>query len=263
MIKTPKTSCVKQPLNLGSSETTREASLLNFSDYQTFGKPEQISRNDSDFWAWFIGFCEGDGSFIQTKNRVILIINQADPQLLHKIRTKLGFGNILKYTESGRVYHRFSVSSRDNVLRLIHLFNGNIILDKVYLRFLSWVERANQLWNFGISVKPTRPEFTLNNSWLSGFIEADGGFNARVRSYKRAALRYRLDIKFYITQQGEAATLLGIIDLLESKSKVQNIFQNSRVYNRIEITSLLSLSILIKYLDRYPCKGKKAVLIKQ
>jgi len=263
LILKPDSSCVKQPLFLGSSETTREASLFDFSYYQNHGNPEQIPSQDPDFLAWFVGFSEGDGSFICDNQRLFFIINQADCQLLSKIRTKLGFGSVRKYIYEGRVYHRFQVSDRRNLLRLIYLFNGNLVLDKVYKRFARWVSKANQLWKLEISIRSSNPEVELNNAWLSGFIEADGGFSARVRSNKRFVLGYQLQMKFYITQKGEEETLLRILDLLESKARVQHFWQKSRLYNRIEVMSFSSHSILIRYLDRYPCKGKTNVLIKR
>jgi hypothetical protein len=263
MIFEPNSSCVKQPLFLGSSETTREASFFDFSHYQNHGNPEQIPFQDPNFLAWFVGFCEGDGSFICDNRRLIFLINQADRQLLSKIRTKLGFGSVRKYISEGRVFHRFQVSGRQNLLRLIYLFNGNLVLDKVYKRFAIWVSKANQLWKLEISIRSSKPEVGLNNAWLSGFIEAEGGFYARVRSNKRFALGYQLQMKFYITQEGEEETLLRFLDLLESKARMQHFWQDSRLYNRIEVMSFSSHSILIRYLDCYPCKGKTNVLIKR
>lgn len=54
-------------LKLDSSETTREAPLNKsfcFNAYFTYFKPEHIKSNNYRFLEWFIGFSEGDGSFI-------------------------------------------------------------------------------------------------------------------------------------------------------------------------------------------------------
>lgn len=312
MIKKSNSSCIKQPLllsehsseYLGSSETTREASFFDFSDYQTHGKPNHIKSEQLgplslssdqrtktnqtyyDFLIWFIGFSEGDGSFFFTKNCLFFYINQKEAQVLYQIRTKLGFGVTRNYTQDNKSYYRFSVSNKKNILRLIHLFNGNIVLDKVQRRFEQWVAKANSLWKLNISVKQTKPEISLTNSWLAGFIQAEGGFYARVRKNSKMTTGYKLEMKFYITQKGELEALKFIKDLLKSKgsvrpTKVQQFsqkpassfselkgFQNVDLtepdyvsYNRIEICSFLSHAILIDYLGRYPCKGEKNIVL--
>ena len=257
----------KQPPYLGSSETTREASLFNFSNYQMSEKPNHIKSEQNqtyyDFLIWFIGFTEGDGSFICTEKRLCFFINQKDPKVLYKIKKQLGFGFVRQYSQNEKVYFRFAVTNKQNVLRLIHLFNGNLVLDHVYKRFEKWVDKANHLWQSNIIVKQTKPEVNLKNAWLSGFIEAEGGFYARIRKRPQMLVGYQLIMKFYITQKEETNILKCIVDLLESKVSVNSFHQNSAFYNRIEINSFLSHTILVKYLERYPCKGEKGVLIKR
>jgi hypothetical protein len=67
----------KQPSNLGSSETTREAPLFKKSqfDFSFIFKtlPDHIKITDVKFLQWFIGFSEGDGSFIISKTIVALL----------------------------------------------------------------------------------------------------------------------------------------------------------------------------------------------
>jgi hypothetical protein len=256
---------------LGSSETTREASFFDLNNYQPLGNSKFIdqseissmilNQNSKNFLTWFIGFSEGDGSFFFTEKRLFFVINQKKPKVLYKIRKELGFGSIREYIQNEKTYYRFEISSKQNVLRLISLFNGNIVLDKVYDKFQKWVNKANQLWEVGIFVKQKQPKITLNDGWLSGFIEADGGFYARVRKNSKMVVGYQLQMKFYITQQNELETLNKIKDLLESNTNIRQIYQKSRIYNRLEIMSFLSHSILINYLERYPCKGEKNVLI--
>lgn len=75
----------------GSSETTREALNFNFFEYAII-KPDHIKKIDISFLEWFIGFTEGNGRFIITKqkpNRIFFCINQQDGQLLFKIKKNL------------------------------------------------------------------------------------------------------------------------------------------------------------------------------
>jgi hypothetical protein len=60
----------KQPSNLGSSETTREAPLFKKSHlflYFQNAQPDHIKITDVKFLQWFIGFSEGDGSLLFLK----------------------------------------------------------------------------------------------------------------------------------------------------------------------------------------------------
>ena len=46
---------------LGSSETTREASLFDFRDFYKYGQSSHVSRISEAFLEWLLGFYEGDG----------------------------------------------------------------------------------------------------------------------------------------------------------------------------------------------------------
>jgi hypothetical protein len=51
--------------NAGSSETTRETSLFNFSLFQAFYDKLGYTNTISEDWlVWFIGFAEGDGAIL-------------------------------------------------------------------------------------------------------------------------------------------------------------------------------------------------------
>ena len=46
---------------LGSSETTREASLFDFRYFYKYGQSSHVPRISEAFLEWFVGFYEGDG----------------------------------------------------------------------------------------------------------------------------------------------------------------------------------------------------------
>jgi hypothetical protein len=106
-------------------------------------KPTQSS---TEFLSWFLGFTEGDGSFvIDAKNkRLFFTITQRDESLLQNIRTELGFGlicNVNKFPEM----KRYTVTHRSQIELLIHFFNGNLFLKKTTTRFSQWLEASNTL----------------------------------------------------------------------------------------------------------------------
>ena len=78
-----------------SSETIRDITY-NFDEYY-FLIPQHKKKINRQFLEWFIGFTEGDGSFIVSKNKVYFDITQSvsDIQVLYYIKKELGFGKSL------------------------------------------------------------------------------------------------------------------------------------------------------------------------
>lgn len=253
--------CTKQPSNLGSSETTREAPLINFdfSSYFQTAQPDHIQLKDTKFLQWFIGFSEGDGCFLISKNRCSFIINQKEIALLYNIRTRLGFGKVTLYTQNDQTYGRYHVQCKKNCLRLATLFNGNLVLEKTNQKFTKWLEilKISKLENVG--------KVSLTNGWLSGFINGSGYFYTRIRKNSRTKLGFQFLQKFILIQRSEFETLERIQMLLCSQSRVQMIKNKNRsetIYYKLEISSMSANQLLLNYLTQYPNLGQKQVNIK-
>lgn len=255
---------INQPSNLGSSENTSEAPLFktsefDFSLYFQNAQPRHVKVNDSLFLQWFIGFSEGNCSFIISKNRCRFSIPQKDIALLYSIRTRLGFGNVIVYQQGGVKYGRYHVQSRKNCLRLARLFNGNLVLAKTNQRFQKWLQVLE------VDCFESRSAVELSNGWLSGFINADGEFSARIRKKPRTKTGFQFIQKFSLTQANEFQVLKEILVLFESQSSVQiipNLTKTEATYYRIEIQSQKSTKLLLKYLENYPNLGNKRICIK-
>ena len=283
----------------GSSETTREAFYFDFSKYIE-NKPEHIKNIDQTFLEWFVGFTEGDGSFIisskknKTRKNMFFFINQKDPKLMYKIKKELGFGQVIKYKQNNQFYYRYSISDIKNIIRLIHLFNGNLLLNKVQNNFNKWLDCYNELYSDKyIENKYICPIINLNSGWLSGFIDAEGYFYANIflknyiqkkinllpkmkkkwsnENYKlfQQISQYKpcISQKMTLTQVSTKETnklFKQILFLFKGKSFY--IFQNSKVkklsnkkYVRIEFSSLDSQKIIIDYLSQYKLKTCKYI----
>ncbi len=245
-------------------------------------KPKHISDIDVSFLTWFIGFVEGDGSFWtrdtnvgtqvkfekKTKRAEFEIIQKIENiKLLKYIRTKLGFGRVTTFEKNGFSYCRFFTSQRENIIRLIFLFNGNLILDKRRSQYLKWLEELNIFWELGISAKPFDLQISLLNGWLSGFSDADGGFYTNVktnfRGSKKSNCRYYVKFvtKFYITQRDETSALQQILNLFGSSKKICTLKngKTSFFYNRIEIQSGEASQKIFNYFQRFPLKSNRQI----
>lgn len=241
---------------LGSSETIRETSF-DFVEYNKFKPPHKKNINKT-FLEWFVGFSEGDGSFIESKDRLFFIINQKEVKILRTIRTNLGFGKVSIYNG----YGRYVVADRENIDRLIYIFNGNLLLNKTNNRFLNWVKVRNRYSSNPIlykkRVKKLNTFFVFsNNSWLAGFIDAEGCFNCdRKRSHKYK-IGFTISLRFILDQKDELLIFEEIKSFLGSGSICEPL--PIKGMYRFVTTNKKSHQKLFCYLKNYPLRSIKKV----
>ena len=231
----------KDIFSLGSSETTREAVIL-----------------DNKFKWWFMGFAEGDGSFILNKNGYLEFkVSQSsnDAQILFYIKKQLGFGSVSVQSKKNKTHH-FRVRNKNNLLILIDIFNGNIVTKSKNIQFKSWLQGFNKIYNTNIYYIEPKIKLSLNNAWLSGFSDAEGCFTSSVYTTKTSkfavAVRYIISQKDDIEFSKQAAILLnGYVTHVKSYNG----------YNTV--VNFGKLNIILNYLHNYPLKTKKLISYKK
>ena len=279
-------SCLKKIDKIGSSETIRKTTF-NFYSY----KENLVSHKKKinlTFLQWFIGFTEGNASFIVSNALLFFIINHKQEKILYFIKTNLGFGKVSKYGN----YSRFIVADTTNIDRLISIFNGNLILNKTNTRFIYWLDARN---NYSIEKLDYLNKNELvnldDNAWLTGFIDAEGCFNAVRLHDIRYTNSYRVRLRFILDQKNEififnklqiflksgVITKRKNIEFTDQSEKLTESFLSpgkSSAFNlqskaisekseepmfRFTSTSMLSHEILIKYLVKFPLRTLKKV----
>ena len=260
-------------LQIGSSETTREILLtqLDFENYIRFGTPQHKPNPNTIFLEWFIGFFEAEGCFIKQvdkKNRSLGVFEiyqkfGHDVQLIYKIRTMLGFGNVTKFVkENNEKTWRYSVYNFKDLTRLIWLFNGNLITVKKQKQFQSFLYFFNKKYKKDFLFLKKKPEICFKNAWLSGFFEGNAGFWVNSKNLSK---NYNGDLIFYITQKDEKELLNQIFYLFQIPSEIYQItntfyplspFSTEKI-NRLEILFLESNLLCLQYLTKYPFLGKR------
>ena len=142
-----------------------------------------------EFLTWFIGFTEGDGSFVIRKRGVFLFgvyQHKKDIEVLNMIRNRLGFGKV--YTQHN--ISSFIVDTKRELYLICHLFNNNLVTVNKKLSFDKWLLGINknlikgkyvllpvQLTSFNTLVLPS-----LKDGWISGFTDAEGCFSVSIRN---------------------------------------------------------------------------------
>ena len=160
---------------VGSSETTRVTSAFPCSNVFEQGNYKNTLTFYNSFGSWLAGLIEGAGSLLLSNNKVVSVeitLDAKDIQCLHKIKTTLGFGSIIK--RSGVNAYRYRVYKKEHVLTILHLING-------YLLTVSNHAQLIKLCSF-FNLTPIIPDYPTslliikNSSWLAGFFDAEGHF---------------------------------------------------------------------------------------
>lgn len=256
----------------GSSETTRGtlSTQFHFQDYINFGTPLHIPNPKLAFLEWFVGFFEAEGSLTKWScnnavYRVEIDVTQKDIQLIKKIRSRLGFGRVIVFSKKGETYSRYYVNKKKHIIAIISLLNGNLVTKKKQEQLRIWLNLFNERHGEKIPFLQTRPDISLKNGWLSGFIEGDGGFYATptnlVTTNKKGVQRFQVRTKFYITQDGETEVLTEIRDLFLHTCTIGTLTngRTKKRYNRLEMSSVTCILKVIDYLQNYPLLGKRQI----
>jgi hypothetical protein len=249
----------QQETSLGSSETTCKATsnpFFLFNSHLIFPSHIYPSFITTHFLQWFIGFVEGHGHFIISNNRLFFILNQKDIRTLYRIRSFLGFGKVSSYNGIGR----FIVADFTGIERLIHLFNGHLLLNKTNESFKLWLIEYNKLAISKNLVPIPYIESKLNkhlnnyifinlldNGWLSGFISANGCFNAAFQSNANYLSNYCFQSRFMLFQKEE----IQLLKLFKSNFNTGYVTDLYELNQQFTIDSFEGCLKVIKYLDKY------------
>ena len=231
------------------SETTRETTF-NYEDFRLISGKSSDDISD-DWLTWFIGFSEGDGAILsgsKKNRRLTFVLTQKENAILHHIHETLCIGRVRDYGK----FSRFHVDDKKGIFVLTALFNGNLVLKKRNAQLKFWLEKLN------IKQKNNIVYPLLNNSWLSGFIDAEGCFNVTLFKRKEMNLGYQVKLRFMIDQKDSLDTMLFI------KSQLNLILTNRKLKNeiistmyRVESNSFIKIPLIIKYLNIFKLKSKK------
>ena len=275
----------------GSSETTRETPF-NFDLFYKFGHAKHVPRISEDFLEWFLGFYEGDGSIYNaktsyTKLRFSFRILQKEKQIIQKLHYTFGYGNISSEIKENGIYWRWTLESKQTIESIAYLLHGNLVWPEHQDRYMQWIQAGQKQGLFqNLSLNQlTWPSpkscISLQNGWLSGFIDAEGCFYAHLKETinpKTGAISIQLNQKMTLTQkfhfdatqrhtfelydQPEKFIFDQFLDIFNSAAQIR-VFSNHQnkktIYGRVEIGSLSSQKLIVDYLQLYKLRTQKYI----
>lgn len=234
------------PFNGVSANRSLPSQTLSFNKFNTLYNNKYNTTLDPDWLGWFVGFAEGDGYLGVNENVSVFVLTQKESKILHEIKDILKFGYVKEFDG----YSRYIVREQSSVLLLFHLFNGNLHLTPKIEQLVVW----EKLWNskdnnYLDSQAITSPvQLSLNNSWFSGFTDAEGCFNVYVaKNNKDVSLRFIID-------QKEGSILFN---RLKDITTYGSIYSRKNNNFRYAVTNLASLGILISYFNQFTLRTKK------
>lgn len=151
-----------------------------------------------NFYTWFTGFVEGDGScFVTARGELGFDLTQdlSSLEAFLTLKNTLGFGTVtqrqtLTTYANGKAVQRnvcvFTVSSKTDFVRLTQIFNGRFLSVEKQQALVRWMHVLKFRHNLNFSLACQTQCVSFNNAWLSGFIDAEGCFYASLRKCKTA-----------------------------------------------------------------------------
>jgi len=211
-----------------------------------------------NFLTWFIGFTEGEGSFIvNNRGDLAFVITQStsDIRVLNFIKETLGFGKVI--SQSAKT-SRYVTQSKKEIDIIISIFNGNIVLPSKQEKFYNFVKGFNIWVTKGnirldpVEIKKSTILPSLDNSWLAGFTDGEGCFTCSIGENKKYSFN------FNISQKGkENFKVLNHLCLLFkggilSKHSVENVYE-------FRIGGVKNCKNVFPYFDKYNLYTKKSI----
>ena len=250
----------------------------------TYNWPEKLS----DELMWFIGFSEGRTALCflyRDEKRLLFFLTQGEACVLYKVRKILGFGSVRKDQHArfvrrsqedlatigakaprpkdwNRPYFRLVVSHREGIKKLIQLFNGRFVCQHRREQLFNWISLWNRLHpKECINYLESTAEPTLMNAWLSGFLDAEGGFSISIAprsstsSMKSEAKRFRVRPRVFCDQKNEKEVLVAIARAFQAGRVSAR--ANDRTQFRWMVDTWKHVGKIKSYLNRYPLRTRK------
>lgn len=218
-----------------------------------------LIKPSKSFLEWFIGFSEGEGSFILAKRGdMSFVVTQScyDVKVLNYIKDNLCFGKVIVQSSRQKT-HRYLVQDIKNISLICELFNGNMVFPTRKARFISFLSFFNErLLKKNVETIPiiyNNITLSLNDCWLLGITDAEGCFSSSILSNSYAyRIRYILSQKWDVNKE----VLSNILDLFGAN--IGSIVPHNEPNTwEIRINGVKNCEIILNYFDKHNLKTNK------
>ena len=248
-------SCASYPPSLRSLEEKGGATHKN-NDF------------NSSFASYLAGLIEGDGTIIVPKTErsikgklnypsIQIAFDLRDLPLALIIQSKINHGSITR--KKGANAYILTINNFEGLILIANLINGYMRTPKINAlhRLIDWL---NMRFDLNIEKKDKDTSSLDSNSWLAGFIDADGHFSVRtttVSKYPKVECKFELCQRQNDHNNENNYEFLNLIAefLLTTVKKIRMDRPNPEY--RVRTTSLRGNLVLVNYLENYPLFSSK------
>lgn len=260
------------PLMVGGPDMAKIKGLLGFNIRRySNNSPLNSGKEDNIFNGYLAGLFEGYGH--------IWIQKSSQKKKNHNPRFHMTFSmknaplakELLKLIKSGVIKYR----PRDNVCvlvvspvaglkKIVNIINGELRTPKIHQLYML-IDWLNKYHKANITKLPLKEAFLFEDSWLSGFIDANGSFSVRHVKLENGANKKKISCRFRIEQRkldpitgdSYSKVLTGVSNFLNCTLLTKKQKSTGNEYYTLTASSKTSLHIIINYLDKYPLFSSK------
>lgn len=229
-----------------------------------------LKNNDfnSSFASYLAGLIEGDGTIVVPKTErstkgklnypsIQIIFDLRDLPLALIIQSKINHGSISR--KKGVNAYVLTINNFEGLILIANLINGYMRTPKInaLYKLIDWL---NIRFDLNIEKKDKDISNIDSNSWLAGFIDADGHFSVRTTTVSKYP---KIECKFELSQrqndhnnENNYEFLNLIADFLFTTVKEIRVDKPKPEY-RVRTISLKGNLILINYIENYPLFSSK------
>jgi len=222
------------------------------------------------FNSYLAGLFEGDGHiWIPKKNikkkhnpRFCITFGLKNEPLAKKLQEFIGYGFIRYKSKDNACV--LVVSPVKGLKKIIESINGELRTPKI-IQLYNLIDWINKNHSSNITKLPLKKGNLNKDSWLTGFIDADGSFsiqhtkidnNAKKR---KISCRLRLEQRMYepVSKNSYFEVLTEIAKFLNCNLKTRKQITTGNEYYNIVASSRKSLSIILDYFNFFPLYSSK------
>lgn len=191
---------------------------------------------------------------MDNKGYLVFKITQSskDAQVLFYIKKSLGFGSVSVQSIINNT-HQFRVRDKDNLIKIINIFNGNFLTKAKVLQFELFLQAFNEKYNTSINLIDNINKVSLDNAWLSGFTDEEGSFTCSA-FFNKTRNKHIVTVRYIISQKDDIEFSTYLANLING---YVSFIKSYNGYNTVVNSS--KLSVIIKYINNFPLKTKKYI----
>ena len=259
------------PLLVGGPDMAKRKDFLVKNYKYNFKNINLETKNKkTDIKSYLAGLFEGDGHIWLPKEnmkkkhnpRFCITFGLKNEPLANKLLDIIGYGHI-RYKPKNNAYVLI-VSPVKGLNVLIKYINGELRTPKI-IQFYNLIDWINKNHNYNIKKLPLKKGNIKNDSWLAGFIDADGGFfiqHTKLESKakkRKISCRLRIEQIMYepITKSSYFNVLTEITEFLGCNLLIRKQISTGNEYYTLTASSRLSLIKILTYFKYFSLYSSK------